>query len=164
LGRDSFSSCSAARYLFLLLNTFANRLSFDSFSYSMEGRPGGGSSRMMAHVWRLFDRLERVTIESLDFEELFARYDRPRTFFYCDPPYWLDKAPYKHNLTPADQHRLAACLAGLKGKWLLSLNDRPEVRELYAAYTMEEVGVVYGISRDKGASGQQGRELLIRNY
>jgi len=37
-------------------------------------------------------------------------------------------------------------LAGLKGRLILSINDRSEVREIIAGMAIEEVGVGYRIS------------------
>jgi len=156
----------AARYLFLLRNTFAKRLSFDSFGYGTTGGGGGAGSTprvLLGMVWRIFERLERVTIENLDFEELLRRYDRPHTFFYCDPPYLVPTQPYVCKMDLAGHERLARCLAGLKGKWVLSLNDCPTARRLYRGFRIERVQVRYGISREKSRQ-QIGRELLIRNY
>eukprot|EP01035_Chromulina_nebulosa_P048174 gene48174-65352_t len=34
------------------------------------------------------DRLAPVTIERLHWRDFLARYDRPGTLFYLDPPYW----------------------------------------------------------------------------
>lgn len=33
-------------------------------------------------------RLQKVVIENKDFEKLIKQYDRPESFFYCDPPYY----------------------------------------------------------------------------
>ena len=41
---------------------------------------------------------------------------------------------------------MAEQLAGLKGRFILSLNDRPEVREIFAAFDIEAVGTHYGIA------------------
>lgn len=154
----------AARFLFLLLNSFANKRTFDSFGYAASGFKGASGAHLMAHVSRLFDRLSRVTIECLDFQDLFRRYDRPATFFYCDPPYPHRDQPYQCGMTWADHERLAASLRGLKGKWLLSISDEPDVRALYEGFTIEAVEVGYSISRDKSTEKHRGRELLIRNY
>lgn len=69
-------------------------------------------------------RLRRVIIESLDFEECIRRYDDPTTFFYCDPPYVLDTRVaddvYKHEMSLADHERLVRLLLEVKGRVLLS--------------------------------------------
>ena len=43
----------------------------------------------------------RVQIESLPYEAVLEKYDRPTTVFYLDPPYWERKL-YRFNFTEAD--------------------------------------------------------------
>ena len=40
-------------------------------------------------------RLQKVVIENKDFEKLIRQYDRPVSFFYCDPPYFATENYYK---------------------------------------------------------------------
>ena len=53
---------------------------------------------------------------------------------------------------------MAERLAGLKGSFILSINDVPEVRRIFARFAMEEVGLTYSVM--KGRS-QPARELII---
>ena len=89
-------------------------------------------------------RLQRVQIERLDWHEFIRRYDRPFTLFYIDPPYWGHEEDYGKGLfAREDFARMAGLLAGLKGRFILSLNDRPEVRETFAGFVIEEVTTRY---------------------
>jgi len=105
------------------------------------------------------DRLDGVLIECLDFGTCIERYDsRPGALFYCDPPYWGHTDDYgKDIFQQADFERLRGLLMGAQGQFILSLNDRPEVRELFAGCQMEEVELNYR------ASGKvtPARELII---
>jgi len=49
----------------------------------------------------------------------------------------------------------------LTGKFLLSLNDTPEVREIFSCFEIEEVSIYYSVQA-KGS--RQHQELLIANY
>ena len=40
-------------------------------------------------------RLQKVVIENKDFEKLIDQYDRPESFFYCDPPYFETEDYYE---------------------------------------------------------------------
>ena len=52
---------------------------------------------------------------------------------------------------------MAQLLGELKGRFILSINDRPEIRAIFKGFKFEEVGLTYGIS-----SGQlPARELII---
>ncbi|MHB1954417.1 MAG: DNA adenine methylase, partial [Sulfobacillus sp.] len=83
-------------------------------------------------------------------------------FFYCDPPYYNLTGYHQHPFTREDHLRLRDTLASVKGKWLLSINDHPDVRDWYADFPIEPIDVHYTISRQK--TGKKSGELLIRNY
>lgn len=107
-------------------------------------------------------RLARVTVENLPYGELIGRYDRPGTFFYIDPPYWDCEQHYgKGIFSKADFARLAAQLATLRGRFLLSLNDVPEVRELFKVFKIDGVTTRYSCAASQNVPA---KELLIRNY
>ena len=109
------------------------------------------------------ERLRKVVIEHLDFEQLIHTYDRPGAFFYCDPPYMGTERYYQHPFAPADHERLARVLHGIKGRYLVSYNDCAEVRSLYRDCTIQPV------TRHNSLPGVPGKdpiynEVLIRNY
>ena len=105
-------------------------------------------------------RLARVIIEDLPWQEFVTRYDRPQTFFYLDPPYW--KAPvYKHNLELEDYQEMAKILSDIKGKFILSINDLPEMREAFGGFKIKPVTLNYSIAKETSTAG---KELLISNF
>mgnify|MGYP004579747721 FL=1 len=111
-------------------------------------------------------RLQKVVIENKDCVKLIRQYDRPESFFYCDPPYYNADQYYEAVSTDGFDHTgLADALLGIKGKFLLSYNDCPEIRALYARPGI----VIEGISRlsniaQRYENGKQYPELLISNY
>ena len=48
-------------------------------------------------------------------------------------------------------------LEASQARWILSINDVPEIREIFAGYAMEEVAVNYGVGGGQTAA----RELII---
>jgi len=54
---------------------------------------------------------------------------------------------------------MAQLLGDIKGRFILSLNDHPEVRRIFAAFDMEEVGTTY----TTGPKSKPARELIISN-
>lgn len=111
-------------------------------------------------------RLQKVVIENKDCVKLIRQYDRPESFFYCDPPYYNADQYYEAVFSDGFDHAgLADALLGIKGKFLLSYNDCPEIRALY-----DRPGIVVeGISRlsniaQRYENGKQYPELLISNY
>lgn len=149
----------AAYFYQLIRQSYASGL--DSF---------GGAPRSMWDSFPLIRaccaRLQRVVVENRDFEQLIRQYDRPDTFFYCDPPYYATEDYYEDvGFTAADHQRLANALLKIEGKFLLSYNDCPEIRALY-----QKPGVVIeGTSRlsniaQRYEGGAMYAELLIANY
>ncbi len=109
-------------------------------------------------------RLAQVTIENLPYREILERYDRSHTFFYLDPPYYGIKG-YRLNFEPKDFEDLAQELARIRGRFLMSLNDHPEVRKLFNAFKICPVALKYSCMGAKNAGRAKNRgELLISNY
>ena len=112
------------------------------------------------------ERLQKVVIENKNFEKLIKQYDRPQSFFYCDPPYYNTEDYYEDvGFTRKDHERLANALCGMQGKFLLSYNDCPEIRELYSRPGI----IIEGTTRlsniaQRYEAGKQYAELLISNY
>ena len=111
-------------------------------------------------------RLQKVVIENKDFEKLIKQYDRPESFFYCDPPYYETEDYYEDvGFTTKDHERLAKALCSMQGKFLLSYNDCPEIRDLYSRPGI----IIEGTSRlsniaQRYEAGKQYAELIISNY
>ncbi|PZO05478.1 MAG: restriction endonuclease subunit M [Alphaproteobacteria bacterium] len=75
------------------------------------------------------------------------RNDRPDTLFYCDPPCWGTEDYYGADLfNRGDFERLSACLKAVRGRFILSLNDVPEVREIFSWAAIQAVDLNYHIS------------------
>lgn len=111
-------------------------------------------------------RLQKVIIENKDFEKLIKQYDRPESFFYCDPPYYETESYYDDvGFTKKDHERLANCLGQIQGKFLLSYNDCPQIRDLYSrpGIIIESTSRISNIAQ-RYEAGKQYAELLISNY
>ena len=105
-------------------------------------------------------RLAGTTIENLSWQEFIKRYDRAETFFYFDPPYY--KAPYYTvNLGIDDYAEMAKILKRIKARFILSLNDHPEIRELFKGFNIQPITLKYSVSKGEQAIG---KELLINNF
>ena len=65
--------------------------------------------------------------------------------------------------TPDDHQRLRAALEPVKGRFILSYNDCPQVRELYKGYTIERVERRENLS-GSGENKKSYAEVIIRNY
>lgn len=153
----------AARFLYLQRTAFGGKVSGRNFGVA-PGRPGRFDVTKLAPMLEdLHSRLARVTIECLDYAAFIDRYDRPDTLFYLDPPYYGNERDYGKDLFSRDQFdKMAKQLRYIKGKFILSLNDRPEVREIFDGFEVMAVKVPYSISRKTQARKTYG-EVLISN-
>ena len=116
--------------------------------------------RMEEELSAVHLRLVGVHIEHLSWDDFILRYDKPGTLFYCDPPYY--KAPsYAHNLELSDYQQMASLLSGIKSRFILSINDHPDIREVFKKFKIKPVSLKYTVSKGKQTTG---RELLITNY
>ena len=65
-----------------------------------------------------------------------------------------------------DHERLRELLGNIKGRFLLSYDDCPKIRELYKGFEMVEVERLNGINNRQGTNRENKmfKELLIANY
>lgn len=154
----------AARFLYLQRCAFGGKVSGRNFGLSAD-RPGRFNlTTLEPDLEALHSRLSGVTVMCVDFAEFIRRVDRPGVLFYLDPPYWGCEDDYGRTLFSRERFEdLASHLRGLKGRFILSLNDRPEVRECFAGMQMAEVKTTYTIGVQNDARGARG-ELLISNW
>lgn len=150
----------AARYFQLQKTSYGGRVLGQTYGIHVVQHPNFSAKRARLLIEQTHDRLERVQIEHLPYEQVVERYDRPSTFFYLDPPYY-DVRFYRYNFKRADFEALAARLRALKGKFLMSINDHPAVRELFADFTIDPVQITYSLHTGQSKTSQ---ELLIKNY
>lgn len=114
-------------------------------------------------------RLANVVVEHQDFGTLIRHYDRPETFFYCDPPYHATEGYYQNigegGFTERDHIRLRDTLCSIEGKFLLSYNDDAFIRNLYDApgIRIQPVKRLNNL-RQRYDPSCQFAELFIANY
>lgn len=148
----------AARFLYLQRTAFGGKVVGRNFGVS-RGRPGRFDvTKIAGELQDLHERLAGVIIERLPFSDFIDRYDTAETLFYLDPPYWGCEDDYGAGVFGrGDFARLAEQLGGLRGSFILSINDRPEIRELFSRFHVEPVELVYTLS--KGVT--DAKELII---
>jgi len=152
----------AARYLYLQRMCFGGRSRGRTFGTSTTGIPRLNLFTLQKLLEEAWIRLAQVMIECLDFRNLIPRYDREHTLFFLDPPYWgIDG--YAHNFVKQDFYDLAEVLAGIKGRFLMTINDTPEIRDIFRKFQIEEVKLKYLMSKKEGSRSKVRTELLISN-
>jgi DNA adenine methylase len=150
----------AARFLYLQRLAFGGKVQGRNFGVSV-GLPGRFDVGKLGPLLEaVHERLAGVVIEHLPYQQLLPRYDRPGTLFYLDPPYWGNETDYGQGVfAPDDFVRLAELLGGLKGRFILSINDVPEIREIFGAFQQDRAEVSYTVGA--AAAGKRFAELII---
>jgi|GEM_PF-843434 len=119
------------------------------------------ASQIRAKLTAARNRLSGVFIENEPRERCFKRYDREHTFFYADPPYW-QTAGYDRAFDWAQYQLLAKVMSESKGKIMLSINDHPDIRNLFKDFRIAQFELAYSIGRSK--TGKTSGELAICNW
>jgi DNA adenine methylase len=153
----------SARFYYLIRMRFSSNLNSPSMGVATTRGPRLNLLRIEEELSAAHLRLSSVYIENLHFTKLIDRYDRPHTFFYIDPPYYNCENHYgKGIFGRSDFNVLAARLAQLKGKFIMSINDTPEVRKIFGEFKIREVTTRYTVGNAKKSDAVT--ELLVMNY
>jgi DNA adenine methylase len=153
----------AVRFYYLLKGGYGSKLVGQSFNVGPTRPPRLNLLRIEEDLSAAHLRLSRVYIENMAYGRLIERFDRPETFFYVDPPYYGYEDYYgKEVFSRADFAVLASLLASITGKFILSINDTPEIRKIYRGFQFAEATTSYsaaGADKKKHVT-----ELLITNF
>lgn len=150
----------AARFLYLQRTAFGGKVTGRTFGVSSRNPARFDVTKLTPLLEEVHERLAGVVIECLDFRTFIRRYDRPEMLFYLDPPYWGSEGDYGSGVFGrADFAELAELLAGIEGRFILSINDRPEVRELFQGFDLTPVETTYTMA-ERG-NGKRAGELII---
>lgn len=154
----------AVRFYFVLKNSFSGRIKKPSFSISTQRLSGFNLLRIEEELSAIHLRLARVYIENRSYDELIPRVDRPHTFFYLDPPYYGCENYYGDGVFSRDDYgKMRDILKAVKGKFILSINDHPRIREIFRGFEMARVKTRYAAGAWSGNS-KAVTELLLSNY
>ncbi|MCZ4273288.1 DNA adenine methylase [Maritalea porphyrae] len=152
----------AARFIYLQKTAFGGKATSQTFGIATERSSRFNLNTLASQLEDVHDRLAYVTIECLPYAQCITRYDRDQTLFYLDPPYWNCENDYGKNLfSKSDFEYLAQQLGSIKGKFLMSINDTPEVRFIFERFSMQPVKTRYTVNPQ---SGKEVGELLISNF
>ncbi|EKQ50278.1 MULTISPECIES: DNA adenine methylase [unclassified Clostridium] len=149
----------AVRFLYLITQSFAGKGNHYGYGTNTKPSPQIFYKNVLQE---LKERLRNTYVENLSFEKVIDKYDREYSFFFCDPPYW-ETAGYGNSFGEKEHLLLRDKLTNIKGKFLVTINDHPAVREWYKQFKIKEVEVNYSISRESKARGKYA-ELIITNY
>ena len=154
----------AAKYFYCIRNSF-NKLIHTPFSMNKDMNKNWDEEFRYSKIF-----LGGATIENLDFGTLFDKYyPKEDDFWYLDPPYIIatEKGSYyMNNFTIEDHTRLRDRVNEIDkagGKFMISYDYRPEVKELYKQYNTQVLNMRY-TGATKAARSTERKEYIIMNY
>ena len=154
----------AARFLYLQRLAFGGKVEGRNFGVDRRQGARFNVTKLEPMLADIHERLAPVVIEQLPYADFLRRYDQVDTLFYLDPPYWGCETDYGQDVfCRADFEAMAVQLGGIRGRFLLSINDAPGVRECFAAFEQREMATTYTISTALAGAKRVG-ELLISNF
>lgn len=154
----------AARFLYVQKLAFGGKVSGRTFGVAAGQSARFDVSKLEPMLADIHERLCGVWIEQLDFATFISRYDRAGALFYLDPPYWGSEDDYGAELfSRADFERLADVLRAVRGRFIFSINDCPEIRACFDGMTMRAVETTYTVG-GMAEGGKRAGELIISNF
>lgn len=155
----------AARFYYLLRTCFGSKIAGQNFFSHAERLPllklGDELKTVLSAIHQ---RLQKVNIENRNYDVLIQKMDRPETLFYLDPPYYNCEKYYGKDIFGRDDFlKLRDLLKDIQGKFILSLNDVPEVREIFAGFYFHTRQIRWSLNA-KSESENNGKEIIITNF
>lgn len=152
----------AARFLYLQKTSFGAKVSGKNFGVDKAGGGRFNLNRLGPILEDVHERMAGVVIEQLPWQQLIDRYDRPGMLFYLDPPYWGNETDYGKDMFDRIQFgEMADRLGALQGSFILSINDKPEVRAVFSSFHQTVVDCQYTIAK---GNAKAVKELIIESH
>jgi len=165
-GSDVDSVEAAVRTAYSITSSFTGD---PTKGWAFDRSGSGGGANRWATIWDkvrfVSQRLQRVDIDHLDFRKCIEYWDTPGTLFFLDPPYYDVTSGGYYGFTSQDHKDLRDILGKTQGQWLLTYDDTPEIRQLYADFKIRTISS--SLSSQKVGNGEKRiplRQLLITNF
>lgn len=144
----------AARFFYLQRLGFGGKATGQTFGTSAISPKRINLLRLEEDLSEAHLRLHRVVVENLPWQDCLAKYDRPGTLFFLDPPYWQTEG-YGEGFGIEQYEQLAEVMARLKGRAILTINDHPAMRRLFDRFGGRTVPIRYTIGGGAGTARKE---------
>lgn len=136
-----------ARFLFIQRTNFGGKMVGQSWGKTRDNPARFDLTKLVPMLEDVHERLCGVEIERMPYQDFIAFYDTAETLFYIDPPYFGCEEDYGPGIFSRDDfERLRGILDAIQGRFILSINDHPDIRSIFAGMQFEEVGLNYRLS------------------
>ena len=121
---------------------------------------GANPARKTKNIVKYKERMKNTTIKTWDYKRIIKKYDSKNTLFFLDPPYEASKGLYKDY--GMDYPMMAKLLKKIKGKFLLTINDSQNIREVFKTFFLVQINV--RAQGNVGIGKNNRGELFVTNF
>lgn len=114
----------------------------------------------LKHLEYYKKKLQGVKITNQDYIKILLKYDSPETFFFIDPPYENTNKTFYSDIG-MDYDELSYILQNIRGKFLLTINDSPNIQKIFKQFKIKKINVQ---STWRSEKAKTRKELFIMNY
>lgn len=112
-------------------------------------------------IERIHKRIKKIIITNKSYEKIISANNKEDTLIYCDPPYDSSESYYAKlagSFNEAEHIKLRDLLMKHKGKFMLSYENSPLIRDLYSGCHFTSV------SKFRQSKGENAQEIIVTNY
>ena len=159
---------TAAKYIYLQTQTFSGSNLEKATFMDLKGKYKSKYEQFFEKLVnpKYIVKLNNISdVENLSYENCIKKYDSKNTLFYCDPPYFKMEDYYIKEFGRDEHLKLANTLKSIKGKFVLSYYDFPELSKWFpkSKFNWQEKDFNRQNSSKKVGTAK-GKEILILNY
>jgi DNA adenine methylase len=148
------------RYMYTRWNSFGSR----GDSWSVNSAAASWQNYIGKRMMRYRERLKDVKVYLMDWKVALKKFDSPDTFFYLDPPYIGTANKQAAHFKEPSAQELGSALKAVKGKWILSNHDVPELRAALHGFQIMRVSVPTQVDQMHASSKRARPEILASNF
>lgn len=153
---------------FFVLNRITFSGTVDSGGYSEQAFEKRFTDSSIYRISLLKETLKNVEILNVDYKELLNN-EGEDVFIFLDPPYSnaVKSKLYGKNgdlHIGFDYEKFAEDMKECNHRWLITLNNSPDIVELFSFANIYEWELQYGMNNYKQKNALKGKELFISNY
>ncbi|WP_213878615.1 DNA adenine methylase [Pseudomonas sp. dw_358] len=152
----------AARFFYLQHHAFGGKVAGQTFGTATTAS-AVNLLRIEENLSAAWQRLAGTYVENLPWLECAEKYDRAHTFHYMDPPYWGTEG-YGADFDFQNYERMAGFMRRCKGRVMVSINDHPEIRQVFAEFHSEALRITYTTANQRQGKAAETGELVIMNW
>jgi DNA adenine methylase len=149
----------AARFYYLQRLTFGGKVTGQTFGTASTSPKRINLLRLEEELSAAHLRLHNVVVEYLPWQDCVAKYDAPHTLFFFDPPYWETEG-YGSEFGMDQYEALAHWMGAMKGTAILTINDHPQMRRVFAGFASKTVPIRYTLGGNGRSAPRKERIYL----